>query len=66
MGEHAGTVRGEFLELESPRRLVFTWGWEGLRGVDQGLAALLAGPSVVEISLEPRRGGTLVRLRQNP
>ena len=65
-GGDSGVAGGEFLEVESPRRLVFTWGWEGITGADQGLAALLGGPSVVEISLEPQRGGTLLRLRQEP
>ena len=63
-GGHAGVIRGNFLDVRAARRLVFTWGWEGLIGVDQDLAKLLAGPSLVEISLEPKRGGTLLRLRQ--
>jgi uncharacterized protein YndB with AHSA1/START domain len=66
VGGHAGVVRGEFLEVVAPRRLVFTWGLEGITALDQGLAKLLARPSVVEISLESQRGGTLLRLRQKP
>ncbi len=63
-GPSDGVVQGEFLEVVAPRRLVFTWGWEGITSEYLGLARLLAGPSVVEISLESQRGGTLLRLRQ--
>ena len=59
-------VQGEFLEVVAPRRLVFTWGLEGATSEYWGLGRLLAGPSVVEISLESHRGGTLLRLRQTP
>ena len=66
IGEHPGVVRGEFLEIVAPRRVVFTWGLEGVSSKDQGLAMLLARPSIVEVSLEPQRGGTLLRLRLKP
>jgi uncharacterized protein YndB with AHSA1/START domain len=50
-------VRGEFVEVVPPRRVVFTWGWEG-----DG-AAVGSGSTRVEVSLEPERnGGTRVRL----
>ena len=65
-GGHPGVVRGEFLEVVAPRRLVFSWGLEGVSSKEQGLAMLLARPSIVEISLESERGGTLLRLRQRP
>ena len=65
-GHSCGVVQGEFLEVVAPSRLVFTWGWEGITSKEPALAKLLAGPSVVEISLESQRGGTLLRLRQNP
>ena len=65
-GPSDGVVHGEFLEVVAPRKLVFTWGWEGMPSDSQGLARLLAGPSVVEISLESQRGGTLLRLRHDP
>ena len=65
-GPTDGVVQGEFLEVVAPRRLVFTWAWGGTTSKYPSLATLLAGPSVVEISLESQRGGTLLRLRQKP
>lgn len=47
---------GTFLEVDPPRRLVFTWGWEG------GDQSVPAGSSTVEISLVPDGDGTLLRL----
>ena len=47
-------ARGAFVELE-PRRIVFTWGFEG--NTD-----LPPGASRVEITLAPDGAGTLVRL----
>ncbi len=49
-------VSGHFVELEPPRRVVFTWGWEGD-------ALVPPGSSTVEVTLEPDAGETLVRLR---
>ena len=49
-------MSGEFLEVDPPRRLVFTWGWE---------TELFATPpqsTLVEVSLMPEGEGTLVRL----
>jgi uncharacterized protein YndB with AHSA1/START domain len=49
-------VVGEFVELQRPRRIVFTWGWE---------SALFATPSrstLVEVSLIPDGEDTVVRL----
>ena len=49
-------MSGEFLEVEPPRRLVFTWGWE---------ARLFATPpqsTLVEVSLTPEGEETVVRL----
>lgn len=48
-------ARGEFVEVEAPVRVVFTWGWEGDPGVPPGSTR-------VEITLEPDGDGTLVRL----
>ena len=46
------------MELERPRRLVYTWGWEP--GAD-GPNPVPPGSSTVEIELEPVDGGTRLR-----
>jgi uncharacterized protein YndB with AHSA1/START domain len=49
---------GEFVELDPPRRLVFTWGWEpGAEGKNP----VPPGSSTVEIELTPSGNGTLLR-----
>src|SRR5881397_4173340 len=48
-------VVGEFVELDPPRRVVFTWGWEGNDAVPPG-------SSTVEIDLQPMGSGTRLRL----
>jgi uncharacterized protein YndB with AHSA1/START domain len=56
----AGNVAaGKFTEIEPPRRLAFTFGWE--RG-GAGAEVLPAGSSTVLIELVPTDTGTLVRL----
>jgi uncharacterized protein YndB with AHSA1/START domain len=53
----AGTVaRGEFVEIEPPRRVVFTWGWEGND-------SLPPGSTTVELVLQPDGDATILRLR---
>src|SRR5215471_4541703 len=50
-------VRGTFLEVVPPRRVVFTWGWEGKE------SAVPPGSTRVEITLAPEgAGGTRLRL----
>jgi len=49
-------VRGEFVELDPPRRVVFTWGRE------EG-DSMPVGSTTVAFDLEPENGGTRVRLR---
>jgi uncharacterized protein YndB with AHSA1/START domain len=53
------TAVGEFVELDPPSRLVFTWGWEP-GGVDTRVAP---GSSTVEIELVPSGEGTTLRFR---
>lgn len=48
MGENV--VLGEFVEVDPPRRVVFTWGWEAES------APLAPGQSMVEIDLTPADG----------
>ncbi len=52
------TASGQFVELEAPRRLVFTWGWEPGEG---GANRVPPGTSVVEIELEADGAGTRLR-----
>lgn len=54
-------ARGEYVEVDPPHRVVFTWGWEGAEA--EGEHAVPPGSSRVEVSLEPDGDGTLVRLR---
>ena len=49
-------MRGEFVEVSFPTRVVFTWGFEN----DDRAAR--PGQSTVEVTLEPRDGGTWLRL----
>jgi len=49
-------VRGEYVEVIPPRRIVFTWGWE------DGSVGVPPGSTIVEIDLIAQGDGTLVRL----
>ena len=55
-------ARGEFVEVDPPKRVVFTFGWEG-QEAGQGEHGVPPGSSRVEISLDADGDGTLVRLR---
>ena len=48
------TARGEFVELDRPHRVVFTWGWENESGVPPGT-------STIEVELTPEGDGTSLR-----
>jgi uncharacterized protein YndB with AHSA1/START domain len=48
-------ARGEYVEVDRPRRVVFTWGGEGTNPVPPG-------SSTVEVELTPDGDGTLLRL----
>jgi uncharacterized protein YndB with AHSA1/START domain len=52
----ANTARGEFVEIDPPNKVVFTWGWE------EANASIAPGESTVEITLEEDGDATLVRL----
>lgn len=55
-------ARGVFLEVDPPRRLVHTFGWEP--GAD-GPNAVPPGASTVEYELVPEGSGTLLRFRHH-
>lgn len=52
-------ARGEFVEIDPPHRLVFTWGWEA------GASPVTPGSSTVEFELTPDGDGTLLRFRHS-
>lgn len=49
------TVLGEYVLVDPPHRVVFTWGFEGNEGVPPG-------SSTVSVTLTPDATGTLLRL----
>jgi uncharacterized protein YndB with AHSA1/START domain len=51
---------GEFVELDPPRRLVHTFGWESEGGQEN---AVPPGASTIEFELEPSGAGTLLKFR---
>ena len=51
-------VRGEFVEVDPPRRVVYSWGSEQRE-------SLPAGSTMVAFDLEPENGGTRVHLRHS-
>jgi uncharacterized protein YndB with AHSA1/START domain len=53
------TAAGEFVELDPPRRLVYTWGWEAKPGAEAN--AVPPGSSTIEIELVPDGDGTTLR-----
>ena len=53
------TARGQFVELDPPRRLVYTWGWE--EAGDGTPNPVPPGSTTIEIELEPAGAATLVR-----
>jgi uncharacterized protein YndB with AHSA1/START domain len=53
-------ANGEFVELDPPRRLVHTFGWEPEGGQENPVPP---GSSTIEIELEPSGDGTLLKFR---
>lgn len=47
-------ARGEYVEIDKPNKLVFTWGWDGNEGVPPG-------SSTIVIELAPEGDGTSLR-----
>lgn len=46
---------GEFVEIDPPNRISWTWGWEN------DAMSVAPGGSTIEIALEPHDGGTRLR-----
>jgi uncharacterized protein YndB with AHSA1/START domain len=49
---------GEYVELDPPHRLVFTWGWEQSGGDE---SPVRPGSSTIEVELTPEGDGTSLR-----
>jgi uncharacterized protein YndB with AHSA1/START domain len=58
-------ARGEFVEVRPPERIVFTWGWERLKGLPDEMESVPPGSSTVEVTLTPDGDGTILRLRHS-
>ena len=54
---NGAVMRGEIVEVDPPRRLVFTWGWEDPAEI------VRPGESRVEVTLEAADQGTRVHVR---
>jgi uncharacterized protein YndB with AHSA1/START domain len=52
------TARGEFVEIDPPHRLVYTWGWEPESG-----SPVAPGSTTVEFELTGDGDGTILRFR---
>jgi uncharacterized protein YndB with AHSA1/START domain len=55
------TAMGEFIEVDRPRRIVYTWGWE--KSDQEG--AIAPGSTRIEIELVPEGDGTKLRFRHD-
>jgi uncharacterized protein YndB with AHSA1/START domain len=82
MGGRSGSiVSGTFQEIDPPRRLVYTWGWEPIEQLDpevwdaipgdmkralpQGFTEVPPGSSTIEIVFEPDGDATILRIRHS-
>ena len=55
-------VRGRYVAVEPPRRLVMTWGFESTLDLPRGLAQVPPGSSTVEFAFVEDGDGTLIRV----
>jgi uncharacterized protein YndB with AHSA1/START domain len=59
-------IRGEYVVVDPPHRLVLTWGWEGDgKWMPDELRAITAGSSFLEINFIADGTDTLLRLRHS-
>jgi uncharacterized protein YndB with AHSA1/START domain len=58
MNDEGWVAEGLFLEVEHPKRVVFSWGWVGVDGLEPG-------ESTVEVNLIADGADTLLRLRHS-
>jgi uncharacterized protein YndB with AHSA1/START domain len=63
-GRSRTIMRGEFVEIVPPERLVFTWGWEQFDGLPEGMK-VEPGKTTVEVTFTRDGDGTILRLRHS-
>ena len=56
------TAEGEYLVVDPPHRLVFSWGWQG-EVLPDGFAEVSPGSTTVEITFVADGDDTIIRLR---
>lgn len=59
----AARIRGEYLVVDPPRRLVYSWGWEIAE--PSVLAKVPPGSSKIEITFVPDGDGTIIRVQHS-
>lgn len=64
-GRSRFVARGRFIEIDPPRRLVYSWGWEPVDGVHEGLTEVPAESTRVEVILEEEGSCTVLKLRHS-
>lgn len=59
-----GAVEGEYLVVDPPHRIVFSWGWNG-DALPPGMADVPPGSTTVEVTLVADGDGTIIQLRHS-
>jgi uncharacterized protein YndB with AHSA1/START domain len=64
-GRSRTVASGVFVEVDPPKRIVFTWGWEPRGGLPDGMNEVPPGTSTVEVDLVADGDGTVLRMRHS-
>jgi uncharacterized protein YndB with AHSA1/START domain len=64
-GRSRHIATGEYVEVDPPRRVVFTWGWEPDESLLDEQTDVPPGTSTVEVTLVPDGEATILRLRHS-
>lgn len=55
-------VRGRYIEVDPPRRIVLSWGWESIDQFPSGTRDIPPESTLVEIAFVPDGDGTIIHL----
>ena len=64
-GQSRHIAKGEYLEVDPPSRVLFTWGWVPDETLNDDQTEVPPGTSTVEVTLVPDGDATILRLRQS-